>query len=511
MSVTTRVRRLVEYGGLVRRSLVLRKARGERAVEDARCRLAEHFGRMRGLPHKVGQVLSFSELDNGGAAFTPLTEGEPVLSLPEVEAILERELGSRAAFRHIAPRGIAASIGQVHRATLADGREVAVKVQLPGIAAALATDLRALGWLTAPIGGMRRGFDMAAFRGEIGGMLEGELDFEREAAALLRYRGAVRAAGLPVEVPEPVLAHCSPRVLTMTWIEGERFAAVRHWTASDRAEAGRIMLELFLRGVLQWRFVHADPHPGNYRFSRKSDRPLIGLVDFGCMKDVPDALGLGFGRLLGAAARRRWECGEVWEAWGTMGFDLAMIEPLRPRAHEIMRVLFEPFSAAGPADLNAWKPGARLAGILGEHRMAFRMAAPPELIYLVRAFLGAVQYLRVLDAPVDWRAVLVPLLEGAADSRDRDPAPGANDDRPCRSSLLRIAVDEGGLPRVRLAFGARALDNIAQLIPDDVRPRLLERGIDLDQVVRKVREGGYAPGMVFELEEGRKAHRVWLE
>jgi predicted unusual protein kinase regulating ubiquinone biosynthesis (AarF/ABC1/UbiB family) len=466
---------------------------------------------MRGLPHKVGQVLSFSELENGGAAFTVLTEGGPALSLAEVESILARELGSRTAFRHLAPHGISASIGQVHRATLDDGREVAVKVQLPGIAEALATDLRALGWLTAPIGGMRRGFSMAAFRGEIGSMLESELDYAREARAMQAFRSAVSAARLDVEVPEPVGPLCTPRVLTMTWIEGAGFPEIRSWPAADRVQVGRTILELFLRGVLQWRLVHADPHPGNFRFRRRGDRPVVGLVDFGCVKEVPAALAQGFAGLLGAAANQRWDSDEVWARWGAMGFDLGMIEPLRPRAHEIMRTLFEPFAAMEAFDLAAWQPGARLAEILGEHRMAFRMAAPPALVYLVRAFLGAVQYVRAIEVPVDWRSVLVPLLVGSDDLRGCAGSGDAEEVAPCHSSMLRIAIDENGVPKVRLAFGARAVDDLAQLIPEDVRPRLRERGIDLDQVVGRIRDGGYAPGLVFELEEGRKTHRVWLE
>ena len=93
-------------------------------------------------------------------------------------------------FSEIEPHGRAASLGQVHRATLRDGRTVAIKVQYPGIRQAVEADLKMLGWLSKPVGDLRRGFDLTDYRGAIRDSLDEELDYVREAEHQRRYAEA---------------------------------------------------------------------------------------------------------------------------------------------------------------------------------------------------------------------------------------------------------------------------------------------------------------------------------
>ena len=121
--------------------------------------------------------------------FTTLTESDHVLTEGQATALVEDYLGLSIpeVFDRFDAKGIGGSLGQVHRGVLKDGRAVAVKIQYPDIAATLALDLKALGWLTAPIDGLRKGFDRRAYQTEVGAMLTRELDYRREAEMIRTF------------------------------------------------------------------------------------------------------------------------------------------------------------------------------------------------------------------------------------------------------------------------------------------------------------------------------------
>ncbi len=157
-SVPTAIRRLWDLGLLAKDLTVAKRRRRTANAGVAHRHVVERLGALNGLPRKIGQILSLGELApiESEASYTPLTEGEAVLPERVVRRIVERELGAPVAelFREFDGEGISASIGQVHRAVLRDGRRAAVKVQYPDIDKALRQDLRALGWLTVPLGGL---------------------------------------------------------------------------------------------------------------------------------------------------------------------------------------------------------------------------------------------------------------------------------------------------------------------------------------------------------------------
>ena len=187
--VKATLKRTAQLGLLAKDLADVRASRKGSSQDAARQRLVQRLGLLHGLPQKIGQLLAFSEIDASDPAFTKLTENEPSLSAATARAEVERQLGGpiHSFFTSFEDRGIAASIGQVHRATTLDGRIVAVKIQYPGIAECVEFDLRALGWLAAPIGDLRRGFDLKAYRTEIGQSLRDELDYHKEAASLNHF------------------------------------------------------------------------------------------------------------------------------------------------------------------------------------------------------------------------------------------------------------------------------------------------------------------------------------
>jgi len=509
----------VRAASLGRLGLAIARARRRPAGpgRDAAHRLAAaRMGELRGLPHKIGQMLSVGDLDDDDSPFASLTERAEPAPPAHSFAWIARELQAPVAsvFRHLEPRAAAASVGQVHRGVLHDGRPVAVKVQYPGVAAALESDLAALGWLATPLAASRPSFDLSAYRDEMRRSLLREFDYVHEAATLRRFAGrAIQIEGLTV--PEPIDRWCSSRLLTMSWVEGEAVAATRGWPDATRRNAGRILLQSFLRGCFVWRELHADPHAGNVRFARDGARARVGLVDFGCVTTLSAAES--------GALRRLAEHGpdlgldELVAAYVALGFDPARLAPMAAQLPAVSAILFEPFHQHGPYDVRTWQLSDRLAAALGEYRWAFRLAGPASLLFAIRAFQGVVRYLSVLDARLAWREELLALPGGASATAVPVPAGSGTAYLPQEAttnmpaSALRIHVTRDGRTTVQLTFAVEAVAHLADLVPIDLRDRLRTRHIDLSAIAASAVAGGYAPGDLFEETDGELTVRVWIE
>jgi predicted unusual protein kinase regulating ubiquinone biosynthesis (AarF/ABC1/UbiB family) len=512
--VKKQLERSWQLGKLAKDMASLRYQRSGPGAFDAQQRVIERLGTLHGLPQKIGQVLSLSELSSSDQQFTQLTEGRATLDHCDVTTIIENETGGSLedSFRRIDPNGISASIGQVHRAILHDGRHVAIKVQYPFVAEAVATDLRALGWLTAPVGGLRRGFDLAGYQREVGQMMDEELDYVHEAAMLRQFREWT-SEWKDVVVPEVIDRLSTDRVLTMTWIEGESFQMARCWPLADRRRLADLLLRLFLKSCFEWNCLHADPHPGNYRFMRSEGRVSVGLIDFGCVKKFEKEFAGAFAGLISHVVENRSNSSAdfVLESLVTMGFKRELLNPLAHLLAPLSDVLFEPFTVSSNFDTTVWNLGERVESVLGEFRWNFRIAGPPEMIYFMRAFQGLIQYLKALDAPVNWREALKESFARAEKVEEVRWARHSTESSNMKSKSLFILVTENNETRVKLTFGARSAANLPDLVPDELVGKLNRRSIDLQLLAKRAEESDFAPAELFTLVEGSKSVRVWLE
>ncbi len=495
-------------------------ARYRRSDDSAAAdRLVARLERLHGLPRKFGQMLALGRLSEDESPFAPLCEGDAVLAPDEVRSRLESSLGVplEQAFARFDERGTAASLSQVHRAETHDGASVAVKLRLPGVCDRMQTDLQALGWLTAPFGGLRRDFDLPAYRREVGGMLSRETDFEQERVSLDRF--AELAAGQDwLVTPEAISPWCRPDVLTMTWVDGWPFAAVRHWDEPTRQAIGERLIELFLTSVFDWGVIHADPHPGNYRFV-PGDEPVIGLIDFGCVKALSPRHVESLRALLAGCRRGSLSGRGVLETLVSGGFDPDLLAPLRDRLPAVIEQMFAPFCAAEPFDPRHWSFRERIEEILGEDRWNLRFAGPADWIYLIRAYQGLIGYLRGLDTPLcpdagleeRWLAAGTQLGGSRADQ----DAPGArmavDPASSARARRLRVRCSQDGATRVALTMRAEAAARLWEVVPPDVIQRLEQRRVDVAALGRRAEAGGFPPGELFTLEDGTRSVRVWLE
>lgn len=511
---STLLGRASDYVGLARDALRLRRATDDAARDAARRHLADRMGRLRGLPQKIGQILSMSGGDEAADAFVDLRAGGEPLPFDEIRPALESAWGRpiESVLRTVQERGIAASLGQVHRATLHDGRDVAIKVQYPGIRDALLNDLRVLGWLTLPVGGLRRGFDLAGYQAEILRDIEEELDYTREAENQRRLAQLLAKRPdwiVPATIPEL----SGPTILVTTWESSESIDTAARWSADQRQALGRTITSGVLESVLRHGFFHADPHPGNYGFRLIGATPQVVLYDFGSTFAIGDDQRFALMRLISMC---RAQVGDPLPLLTMLGFREDLLLPLRQKLPALLSVLLEPFCCSGPFMLRRWQRGSRVADILGDDRWNFRISGPPALVFLLRALSGAFYYVERLGVDVSWSAPVARIINDFQPQLAALRIPPTESQTASFDALARklcIRVTSAGRTHVALTFQAAAIEELEELMGEEILARVRAAGVNLAELVRESRRRQYAPQILFTIDETatQRGVRVWLE
>ncbi|MHB8659809.1 MAG: ABC1 kinase family protein [Solirubrobacteraceae bacterium] len=272
-----------------------RRAAASRQQLKSAQSLVKLFSGMRGAAMKVGQTLSAVDLGMVPEEVRPEFQeilatlqqhAEPV-SFRAIRRVVEHDLGERlsAVFSDFSEEPIAAaSIGQVHRATLHDGRDVAVKVQYPGIAEAIHADMQNLRLGLKLLSVIAPGIDTGAIAGEIRERITEELDYELEASNHREMARAYRDHPFIV-VPDVVTSLSRERTLVTEFVDGQRFAAAREKPQSERDRIGEILVRFYMNGPLRHRLLNGDPHPGNSLFLGDG---RVAFIDFGFFKHLTD-------------------------------------------------------------------------------------------------------------------------------------------------------------------------------------------------------------------------------
>jgi predicted unusual protein kinase regulating ubiquinone biosynthesis (AarF/ABC1/UbiB family) len=271
------------------------EAAARRQMEAAE-QIFEVLGQMKGAAMKVGQVASF--IDTGAfppefqeriqAKLAELRDAAPRVEFSQMRKLMEEDLGEKLddVFAEFDDEAVAAaSIGQVYRGRLHDGREVAVKAQYPGVAQAVRADLQNLGLIMRVAKRIAPGMDAKAMTHEIRERLTDELDYEHEAQQHRAFARSWRNHPF-IYVPPVVTELCSERVLVSEWVEGKGFEEVRELDAPTRDRFGEIVFRFFFGSLYRNGHFSGDPHPGNYRLM---DDGRVAFIDFGMTKRVERA------------------------------------------------------------------------------------------------------------------------------------------------------------------------------------------------------------------------------
>ena len=382
--------------------------------EEMAARVADVLGEMKGAAMKLGQLLSFIDLDLPPEvrsvyhdALARLRDDAPPVDVEAIERVVQEDLGAPVgeAFASWDRQPLAAaSIGQVHAATLHDGREVVVKVQYPGVAEAVRSDL-SNAEMFAPLARLfSPNQEIAPLLDELRERIDDELDYAREAQYQRAF--ADRYAGHPfIVVPDVLGELCRNRVLVSQRITGRRFDDV---AASDddelRQRVGEIIFRYAFGSIARFRLFNGDPHPGNYLVT---DDGRVAFLDYGSVKTFTRERYAQMRRVDGAVARGDRD-----------GFLAAMRETrfLPPRAGIDQDVLWEwfrlytrPIVAEQPFCFTS-EFATEVLRTTSDPRSPYygvlrRLNLPSDYLLLTRIHLGLNSVLGRLEACNDWRAI----------------------------------------------------------------------------------------------------------
>jgi predicted unusual protein kinase regulating ubiquinone biosynthesis (AarF/ABC1/UbiB family) len=308
---------------MVGRSEEVREQLREESTIRAAEQLVTVLGAMKGVAMKLGQLLSVLDLDLVPPAhreafqqkLAVLRDSAPSVPFADMRAVVEADLGAPISdlFAEFEAEPIAAaSIGQVYRARLHDGRRVAVKVQYPGIDAAVRADLRNLVMLRRVIQSAMP-WVTSALLDELAGSIETELDYRLEARTHTRIAQLFERHPF-IAVPPPVPELCSTRVLVSEYFPGIGFAGIRELPQETRDRIGEIVYRFYVGSLFSFDEFCGDPHPGNVLLGADGH---VAFIDFGLFNSMdPKLVDFELDCLRAAAEDRGDDLYRLWDARG---------------------------------------------------------------------------------------------------------------------------------------------------------------------------------------------------
>ncbi len=392
-------------GASVRRVFAGKAARGRideaRRKADAK-RVTETMGQMKGAFMKLGQMMSF--IDGGvpaeyQEALKQLQSQAPPMDFALVRDTIERELGKplERLFARFDEKPIAAaSIGQVHRATLPTGEEVAVKVQYPGVAAAIRADLDNMDILQRSLKLIYPSHDPQPVIDELRGRIFEEFDYRNELRNQTEF--AELYAGHPhFHIPRAYPSHSSAMVLTSEFVRGRKFDDVVAQDATARGRYAEIIYRFVFGSILRSQLFNGDPHPGNYLFG---DDGRVVFLDFGCVKRFGADMAGVWARLVGChfqGDRAGFRAHAV-----SLGFIKESTAIDADQLYEYFQFFYEPFrfdrefsfsrEYIAASFKQVFAPEGRFSG------MSKRMAMPGDFVFVNRIQWGVFSILGQLGA-----------------------------------------------------------------------------------------------------------------
>ena len=374
-------------------------------------RVTDQLSQLRGAAMKLGQMIS---LDAG--EFLPPELSEIMARLrnnahrmppAQLQKVLAEQWGAnwRTRFRRFGASPIAAaSIGQVHRAMTPDGRDLAVKVQYPGVRDSIDADIDNVATLLRISGLLPKEIDLAPLLAEAKRQLHEEADYAREAAQMTRF-GALLADAPGYVVPVVDDEFSTDQVLAMSFVEGVPIESIADASAEIRDAAAAALIKLVIRELFEFGFMQTDPNFANYRYQPETGR--LVLLDFGAARNIEPTTANGYRDLLtaGLAGNRDAMC----DAAVTSGFigESAVVHH-RARLDSMIDIVIAQMTQTGPFDFG----DRSFVGVLREQGMD--MAAdratwhipPVDTLFVQRKISGTALLAARLKARVDVRELL---------------------------------------------------------------------------------------------------------
>jgi predicted unusual protein kinase regulating ubiquinone biosynthesis (AarF/ABC1/UbiB family) len=359
--------------------------------------LAEALGGLKGPLMKVAQLISTipdAVPAEYAAELQKLQSEAPPMGWAFVKRRMRAELGAGwqdkfESFEH-APTA-AASLGQVHKARSLDGHDLAVKLQYPDMASAVAADLQQLDFIFSLFRRMDAAIDPSEMKQEIAERLREELDYELEAAHAKLYRNFFGTEDALVRVPDVVDELSTGRLLTLGWLDGERILDFKEESQEVRNRLSTAIFHAWWRPFAHIGVIHGDPHLGNYQVFKREGAPEgINLLDYGCIRKFPARFVDGVLQLNeGLMKDDEDQIVHAYELWGFENLTKELRDVLNIWARFINGPLLEDKVRAVAAGVNATEYGREQAIMVRKELQRLGpVKIPREFVFMDRAAIG---------------------------------------------------------------------------------------------------------------------------
>lgn len=399
--------------GLFRDEKARKSFKADVYVKNA-LRIKETLGSLKGVPMKIGQMISLHEKllpDEVTSILKTLQQKAPAVPFSDILEMIRVELGaSFSNIREIDESAIAAaSIGQVHRAVLDDGREIALKVQYPGIDDVIRADMKNLKGVLKLLFSMFSVMDMDLVWQELNDRLIEELDYEKEAASMKRTATLFKDDSRII-VPGVIDELTTRHVLAMELVRGispEEVSGCSYPQDLKNAWAAAIT-SFVLKGLFEHRFLHADPNIANFAF-REDGRVIV--YDFGCMKEIPEDLCGAYVRMISAVLDHDYP--NIPQLLAGMGVHRGDGGPVSWEIVADFAAMFQeivdpkcPYVFGSDREFYT-----RIQHLAHKHLAeSMSIVFPKDIIFIDRTFSGHFGNLCMLNACADWRKMLLEYL-----------------------------------------------------------------------------------------------------
>ncbi len=377
--------------------------------------LLEALGTLKGPIMKVGQILSTipeALPPEYARALQELQSNAPPMGWPFVRRRMKAELGDAwetkfKTFGHDA--AAAASLGQVHKATLHDGRLVACKLQYPDMIAAIEADLNQLKLVFSLYERADNAVDTKHIHAELAARLREELDYALEARYCALY-GEMLKAEPTVSVPQVVPELSTSRLLTSTWLDGEKILDYKSAPQEKRNAIAMNLFRAWYVPLYYYGVIHGDPHLGNYSLRKDGG---LNLLDFGCVRIFRPAFVGGVIDLYKALQENDTaRAVHAYESWGFENLSKDLVDILNTWA----RFLYGPLLEDKVRVIGEAKGGMygreTAAEVHKRLRAAGGVTIPREFVFMDRAALGLGSVFIHLQAKINWHTLFNDMIAG---------------------------------------------------------------------------------------------------
>lgn len=390
---------------------------GEKGDERIAKSLAAALGKSKGPLMKVAQMVSTIPdflPEEYAEELAQLQQQAPAMGWPFVKRRMRAELGAgwQSKFAEFGKEAShAASLGQVHAATLHDGRKVACKLQYPDMASAVESDVGQLKTLLGLFKRLDGSVDPTEMVGEITDRLREELDYKREAKHMALYADMLSDKDF-VSTPAPIPELSTDRLLTMSWVNGDKLDAYEDAPQDVRNGIAQNLFWTWWAPMMSYAVIHGDPHLGNYQVTDEGKG--LNLLDFGCVRIFPPEFVAGVVQLYRARLAKDFDASHAaFEAWGFGELDKELVEVMNiwadfifaPLLDDRVRTIADGVAPSAYGRKEAFEVRKQL-------KEKGPVKIPAEFVFMDRAAIGlGAAYIR-LGAELNFHAMFEQSIEG---------------------------------------------------------------------------------------------------